>query len=50
MIDLEDRSIIISISCIARKYHVFGTILFNIVKKKPLPHPESLYFGAGELK
>ena len=34
MIDLEDRSIIISISCIARNYHVFGTILFNIVKKK----------------
>ena len=34
MIDLEDRSIIISISCIARKYHVFGSILSNIVKKK----------------
>ena len=34
MIDLEDRSIIISMSCIARNYHVFGTIPLNIVKKK----------------
>ena len=32
MIDLEDRSIIISISCIARKYHVFGTIPFTLFR------------------
>ena len=34
MIDLEDRSIIISISCIVRNYHVFEIIPFHLAKKK----------------
>ena len=34
MIDLEDRSIIILISCIVRNYHVFEIIPFHLAKKK----------------